>query len=336
MKLLNDITRRGASTMRRKLLGLAAAAPLLAVSGLAQAQGHADYPNRPVKIIVAYPAGQSTDIATRYLANKLSQAMGQNFVVENRGGASGNIGTAIASRTAPDGYTLMMGTSGTLAMNPALYDNIGYDADKDFEAIALTALIPFAISAGPDTNINSLAELITLARKQPDKINTALPSVTAQLVFEMLKQRDVPLFAVKFKGSGDSMTALMGGHVQVMLDTVAATRTGLGKIKPLAVTTAAPMASMPGVKTASEQGLPNFTVAAWNALMVPKGVPADIQAKLAAEMRKILDLPETQKSLTELGFERPPVLTPTELNAWIREERRSYAHTIKTANMKVQ
>jgi len=321
--------------MRRKLLALAIGAPLFATAPLAQAQAaRADYPNRPVKIMVAYPAGQSTDIATRYLANKLSLAMGQQFVVDNRGGASGNIGTALAARAAPDGYTLLMGTSGTHAMNPALYDNVGYDPEKDFDAIALTALIPFAISVGPNSNINSLPELIALARKEPDKINAAMPSVTAQLVLEMLKQRDVPLFVVKFKGSGDAMTAVLGGHVQVLVDTVAATRTGLGKIKPLAVTTAAPMASMPGVKTASEQGLPNFTVAAWNALVVPKGVPADIQAKLAAEMRKILDAPDTQKALADLGFERAPAYTPAELNAWIREERRSYAKTIQTAHMK--
>src|SRR5205085_356989 len=141
-------------------------------------------------------------------------------------------------------------------------------------------------------------------------------------------------FPVKFKGSGDSMTAVLGGHVQVLLDTVAATRTGLGKIKPLAVTTAAPMASMPGVKTAGEQGLANFNVAAWNALMVPKGVPADIQAKLAAEMRKILDMPDTQKALGDLGFALAPPYSPAELNAWIREERRNYAQIIKTSNMK--
>jgi tripartite-type tricarboxylate transporter receptor subunit TctC len=321
------------SLKRKTLLGLtavAAAAALLPLSAHAQS----DYPNRPVKIIVAYPAGQSTDIATRYFANKLSQAMGQSFVVENKPGASGNIGTALAARSAPDGYTLVMGASGTHAMNPALFDNPGFDAEKDFDAIVLTALIPFAISAGPNSNINSLSELIALARKEPGKVNAALPSVTGQLVFEMLKQRDVPLFAVKFKGSADSMTALLGGHVQVLIDTVAATRTQLGRIKPLAVTTASPMASMPGVKTASEQGLPNFTIAAWNALMVPKGVPADIQAKLGAEMRKILELPETQKALADLGFERAPAQTPAELNAWLREERRNYAQVIKTAQMK--
>lgn len=317
---------------RRPILGLlaAAAAALLPLATLAQS----DYPNRPVKIIVAYPAGQSTDIATRYFAQKLTQAMGQSFVVENRPGASGNIGTAIAAKTAPDGYTLIMGASGTHAMNPALFDNPGFDAEKDFDAIMLTALIPFAISAGPNANINSLTELIAQARNKAGKVDAAIPSVTGQLVLEMLKQRDVPLFGVKFKGSADAMTATLGGHVPVLIDTVAATRTQLGRIKVLAVTTAQPMASMPGVKTASEQGLANFNIAAWNALMAPKGIPPEIHAKLATEMRKILDLPETQKALGDLGFERAPVYTQAELNAWLREERRSYAQTIKSAQMK--
>jgi tripartite-type tricarboxylate transporter receptor subunit TctC len=315
---------------RRSVLALAAAAALVPMAALAQA----DYPNRPVKIIVAYPAGQSTDIATRYFANKLSQAMGQSFVVENRPGASGNIGTAVAAKAAPDGYTLVMGASGTHAMNPALFDNPGFDAEKDFDAIMLTALIPFAISAGPNAGFNSLTELIAKARATPGKIDAAIPSVTGQLVLEMLKQRDVPLFGVKFKGSADAMTNTLGGHVPVLIDTVAATRTQLGKIKVLAVTTAQPMASMPGVKTAGEQGLANFNIAAWNALMAPKGIPPEIQAKLATEMRKILDAPETQKALGDLGFERAPVMNNAELNAWLREERRSYAQTIKTAQMK--
>ena len=315
---------------RRSILGLAASAAVLPMNAFAQS----DYPTRPVKIIVAYPAGQSTDIATRYFANKLSQAMGQGFVVENRPGASGNIGTATAAKATPDGYTLIMGASGTHAMNPALFDNPGFDAEKDFDAIMLTALIPFAISAGPNTPFNSLTDLITRARATPNKVDAAIPSVTGQLVLEMLKQRDVPLFAVKFKGSADAMTATLGGHVPVLIDTVAATRTQLGKIKPLAVTTVAPMASMPGVKTAGEQGLTNFNIAAWNALMAPKGVPPEIRTRLAAEMRKILDLPETQKALSDLGFAPAPVRTQDELDAWLREERRSYAQTIKTAQMK--
>ena len=318
---------------RRAVWVLLGAIGLAAATSGAYAQG-SDWPNRPVKIIVAYPAGQSTDIATRYLADKLSRAFGQGFVVDNKPGAGGNIGTAAAARAAPDGYTLVMGANGTHAMNPALYANVGYDAEKDFDAIILTALIPFAISAGPNVPVNSLNELIALARSKPGKVDVAFPSVTGQLVLEMLKARDVPLFGIRYKGSADAMTALLGGHVPVLIDTVAATRIGLGKLKPLAVTTSAPMASMPGVKTAGEQALPNFTITAWNALMVPRGVPIEIQNKLGAEMRKILELPETQKALGDLGFERAPVRTTAELNAWLREERRIYAEVIKSANMK--
>lgn len=322
------------SVIRRTVLRLLAATPLVAASVFAQAQGNADWPSRPVKIIVAYPAGQSTDIATRYIAEKLGRAFGQGFVVDNKGGASGNIGTALAARAAPDGYTLIMGANGTHAINPALYPNPGFDAEKDFDAIVLTALIPFAISATPNAPFNSLSELIAIARSKPDKVDAAFPSVTGQLVLEMLKQRDMPLFGIRYKGSADAMTAVLGGHVSVLIDTVAATRTGLGRLKVLAVTTPTPMASMPGVKTASEQGLPNFTITAWNALMVPKGVPVEIQNKLATEMRKILDQPETQKALGELGFERAPVRTQPELNAWMREERRNYAQLIAAAQMK--
>ena len=318
--------------VRRALLRLIIAAPVLACAATAGAEP--GYPSRPVKVVVAFPPGQSTDIATRYLADKLSQSLGQSFVVENRAGASGNIGTTSVARAAPDGYTLLMGTSATHALNPALYKNPGYDAEKDFDPIILTALIPFAISVGADAGIHSLQELVAQTRQRPGKVDAALPSVTGQLVLEMLKQREVPLFGVRFKGSADAMTAVLGGHVPVLIDTVAATRTQLGRIKPLAVTTAAPLASMPGVKTASEQGLANFNVAAWNALVVPKGVPAEIQAKLASEFRKVLDLPETKKKLAELGFEQAPVMDRPALAAWMHAELQKYVQIVNAAQMK--
>jgi tripartite-type tricarboxylate transporter receptor subunit TctC len=318
---------------RRALLAVLAAAPAALLAPQALAQAH--WPAHPVKIIVAYPPGQSTDIATRYFASKLSEAFGQSFVVENKAGASGNIGTAMAAQAAPDGYTLIMGASGTHAMNPYLFSHPGFDAEKDFDAITMTALIPFAISVGPNVPVNNLTELIALARSKPNKVDAAIPSVTGQLVLEMLKARDVPLFGVKHKGSGDSMTNVLGGHVSVLIDTVAATRTGLGKIKPLAVTTETPMDALPGVKTASEQGLNGFTIAAWNALMAPRGTPEEILNRLDAEMRKILALPETKKALHDLGFAPAPVRTRAQLTAWLKEERQNYAQIIKTANMKI-
>ncbi len=165
-------------------LGMAFA--LTSSQALAQA-----YPSHPVRIIVAFQAGQGTDVATRHIANQLSIAMGQNFIVDNRPGAAGNLGTSIAAKATPDGYTLLMGTAGTHAMNPALFDNPGFDAETDFDAIVLTCLIPMVISAHPSLGVSNLAELISAAKQRPDKIDTALPSTTARLVIELLKQKDI-------------------------------------------------------------------------------------------------------------------------------------------------
>ena len=312
---------------------LAAVPMALMIVGSALAQG---YPNRPIKIVVAYPPGQSTDMATRYFASKLSAALNEGVVVENRPGAFGNVGTAYAARATPDGYTLLMGASGTHALNPALYDNTGFDPEKDFEPIVATAFIPMVISVQPSLNVNSLADLISLAKSRPDKIDVALPSVTAQLVFEMLKKRDVPLYAIKYKGSGEAMTALLGNQVSVLIDTVAASRSQFGKIKPLAVTSEKAMSALPDIKSAAEQGLSGFSAVAWNALMAPRGTPVEIRERLATEMRKILALPETTKTLHDMGFEPAPPMDYNQLVAWMRAERQTYAEIIRSANMKPQ
>ncbi|VTU22473.1 Bug family tripartite tricarboxylate transporter substrate binding protein [Variovorax sp. PBL-E5] len=318
-------------SLARFVRRIAAVPMALAIAGSAFAQG---YPNHPIRIVVAYPPGQSTDIATRYFASKLSAALNEGVVVENRPGAFGNMGTAYAARATPDGYTLIMGASGTHALNPALYDNTGFDAEKDFEPITATAFIPMVISVNPSLNIKSLPELIQLARSRPDKIDVALPSVTAQLVLEMIKRQNVPLFAIKYKGSGEAMTALLGNQVPVLIDTVAASQSQFGKIKPLAVTSAKPMTALPEIKSVAEQGLDGFNVVAWNALMAPRGTPVEIRDRLAAEMRKILALPETTKALHDLGFEPAPAMDHEQLVAWLRSERRTDADIIRSAHMK--
>lgn len=320
---------------RHALRWLSPLSALLAATALAAAAHAADvYPSHPVKMIVAYPPGQSTDIASRYFANKLSAALGQQVYVENKAGAFGNIGTAYAARQPADGYTLLMGASGTHAMNPALYENPGFDADKDFEPIAATAIIPMMVSVNPALGVNSMAELITLAKSKPDKVDVAVPSVTAKLVLEMLRQRGVPLFGVAYKGSGDAMTAVLGNQVPVLIDTVAATRAQFGKVKPLAVTSSKAMSALPDIKSAAEQGLSEFSVTAWNVLMVPAGTPAPVKERLATEMRKILALPETSKALQDLGFEPAPPMNATELLAWTRAERQKYGEIIRAAKMK--
>jgi tripartite-type tricarboxylate transporter receptor subunit TctC len=253
-----------------------------------------------------------------------------------RAGAFGNIGTAYAARAAPDGYTLIMGASGTHALNPALYDNTGFDAEKDFEPIVATAFIPMMISVSPTLGVNSLSELIELAKTRPDKVDVAVPSVTAQLVLEMIKLQKVPLFGIKYKGSGEAMTALLGNQVPVLIDTVAASRSQFGKIKPLAVTSAQPMTALPDIKSVAQQGLPGFNVVAWNALMAPRGTPLEIRQRLEAEMRKILALPETVKALHDLGFEPAPPMNHDQLVAWLRSERTTDAEIIRSANMKAE
>ena len=293
------------------------------------------YPNRPIRIIVAYPPGQSTDIATRYFAAKLGAALNEGVVVENKAGAFGNIGTAYAARATPDGYTLIMGASGTHAVNPSLYDNVGFDAEKDFEPIVATAFIPMVISAHPSLNVNSLADLVQLARSKPGKIDVALPSVTAQLVFEMLRQQNVPLFPIKYKGSGEAMTALLGNQVPVLIDTVAASRTQFGKIKPLAVTSAKAMAALPDIKSVAEQGVTGFSIVAWNALMAPRGTPPEIRDRIETEMRKIIALPETAKALHDLGFEPAPQMNHAQLVSWLRSERTTAGEIIRSGKMKV-
>jgi tripartite-type tricarboxylate transporter receptor subunit TctC len=305
------------------------------VAALAAGQAFAqNYPTRPVRIVVAFQAGQGTDVATRHIASELSTAMGQNFVVDNRPGAGGNLGSAVAAKAAPDGYTLLMATAGTHAMNPALYDDPGFDAEKDFEAIALTCLIPMAISAHPSLGVGNLAALIAAAKARPDKIDVALPSTTARLVNELLRQNGVQLFNVLYKGSATAATDVLGGQVPLLIDTVGATRPHASKLKVLAVTSAKQSALAPGVRSVAEQGVAGFEVVAWNALMAPRGTPAEVRERLASELAKILAKPETTKKLLDLGFDAAPPMSPQQVTEWIRAEREKFGALIRKTGMK--
>ena len=296
------------------------------------------YPTKPVKIIVAYQAGQGTDVATRYFAEQLSKALGQNFIVENKPGAGGNLGTELAARAAPDGYTLTMGTSATHGVNQFLYSSVAFDAEKDFEPIILTGTFPMVISANPATGFTKLSDLIASAKANPKSADVALPSTTARLVFEFLKDRSqAPLFGVPYKGSATAMTEALGGQVPVIIDTVTASRGHIeaGKLRPLAVTSLKTSELLPGVKSVAEQGLPGFEVIAWNALYAPKGTPPAIINLLNAEMQKILAQPETRQKLLSLGYE-PTGGTAQQLAEFARAERRKWAPIIKASGVKAE
>jgi len=317
-----------------KILSLAAA--LAASLMFAQPAAAQDYPSKPVRIVVPYQPGQGTDVATRFLAEHLSRATGQNFIVENRAGAGGNIGTAEAARATPDGYTLLMGTNGTHVLNQYLFATMPFDPEKDFEPVMLVSSFPMVMIAPVNSPYNSVSDVLAAAKAKPGSLDVGLPSTTARLVLELLQQQtSTSLHAVPYKGSGASMTDLVGGQVPLAIDTVSAARALIagGKLKPLGVTSLKDSALLPGVKSVAGQGVDGFQVVAWNGLYAPRGTPAPIVAKLSAELAKIVAQPEVRQRLLELGHE-PAGGSPAELGDFARSERQKWAPLIEKAGLK--
>ena len=315
----------------RRTLVLAAVATLMPGSRVwAQA-----YPSKPIRVIVPFPAGQGTDVGTRFLAERLGRALGRNLVVENRPGAGASIGTEALAKSAPDGYTLGIGTAGTHTMNPSLYPSLGYDPEKDFEPISLTGLLPLMIAAHPSFAPNTIAELIAAAKAKPDTLNVALPAPPQRVAFELLRlQGGAPLFGIPYKGSASALPEVMSGQVPLIVDSITALRPHInsGRLKALAVTSLNSTDLLPGVKSVAEQGLAGFELTAWNAFFAPKGTPAAIVSQLNTEIRKVLADPETRAHLMALGFEVAGS-TPEELAERVRSERDKWSRIIRAARI---
>lgn len=321
-----------------KLLTLAAAfaATLLATPLMAPPAAAQGYPSKPVKIIVPYQPGQGTDVATRYLADHLGKALGQAFVIENKAGAGGNIGASEAARAPADGYTLVMGTNGTHVLNQYMYPKMPFDPEGDFEPVMLVTSFPMVVLATPASPYNSVADLLAAAKAKPDTIDAALPSTTALLVLELLKQQSgADVRGIRYKGSSTSMTELIGGQVPVGIDTVSASRSFIagGKLKALGVTSLGPTELLPGVKPVSQQGVDGFQVVAWNGLYAPKGTPAPVVQKLNAALVKILAQPEVRAKLLDLGHE-PVGGAPGKLADFARSERQKWGALINKVGLK--
>ncbi|MDN8615089.1 Bug family tripartite tricarboxylate transporter substrate binding protein [Variovorax ginsengisoli] len=318
-----------------RIFSLLIALVALWTSSIVSAQS---YPNKPIRVIVPYQAGQGTDVATRYLAEHLGRALGQALVIENRAGAGGNIGAAEVARAAPDGYTLLMGTNGTHVLNQFLYPSMPFDPEKDFEPVALVSTFPMVILANPNAPYKTMADLLADAKARPDVVNVGLPSTTSRLVLELIqKQSGMVMRAVPYKGSGTSMTDLMGGQVLVAIDTASAARpfVASGKLKALAVTSLKDSPLLPGTPPAAGEGLEGFQVIAWNGLYAPHGTPAAIIQKLNVEIAKILALPEARQRLLELGHEAAGG-TPDSLARFARTERDKWGPLVKSAGMKLE
>lgn len=331
------------SVLSRGRRALVQAATALAVTGLSAMAGpaaaQANWPERPIRIIVPYAAGQGADVLARLLAQEVAKSLSQGFVIENRAGAGGNIGSAAAAKAAPDGYTFLFGTNATNAANEFLYPNPGYNAATDFDSVALVGLLPMVIgTTAPDFPTNGIAELIARAKDKPNTLNVGLPSTTANVVFaQFVKSAQAPLFAVKYKSSAQSMTEVLGGQIPLVIDTVTAARPHVtsGKLRALGITSLKGSEMLPGVKPVSEQGVPGFDIVAWNAFFAPRGTPAAVVQKMADLLQRALQQPETRRRMMDSGVE-PLFLGPAALDAFVKEERTKWGNTIKAADIRIE
>jgi tripartite-type tricarboxylate transporter receptor subunit TctC len=276
---------------------------LVACSGLALAQ---DYPNRPVKVVVPYAAGGGTDALTRFIARGMEKRLGQPFIIENRSGSGTTIGGLAVARSAPDGYTVMMGTSSTFAIAPGLYKRLQYDPTKDFSPIMLVATVPFVLVVHPDLGVNSLKELIALAKSKPGDLSYASGGVGAphHIYAELLKSMTgIDIKHVPYRGGGPALNDVVAGHVRVYFADAgpAAPLIRAGKLKALGVTTAKRVDTLPEVPTLSEAGVTGYEANSWQMMVGPAKIPAPIVARLNGALADFMRSPEAQRHFTSLG-----------------------------------
>jgi len=324
---------------RRTLLALVAAA---AVPTGAWAQGA--WPNKPVRIVVPFAPGGTTDILARTIAPELSKALGQSFVVENRAGAGGNIGAELVAKSPGDGYTLLMGTVGTHGINQSLYSKLPYDPHKDFAPVTLVAGVPNVMVMGAkraqELGINSVADFIRVAKSRPGRLNMASSGngTSIHLAGELFKSRTgIFMTHIPYRGSGPALTDLLAGNMDVMFDNLPSAMPHIqaGTLKAFAVTSAVRSQALPQVPTVAEAGpLPGFEASSWFGLLAPAGTPAEVVNRLQQETAKALNAPAVKERLNAQGA-IPSGNTPAEFAALIDAETRKWAEVVKASGAKV-
>ena len=318
---------------------MAAAAFALSLSFPALAQAPASYPNRPIKLVIPFPPGGPLDIVGRTIAQKVTEAWGQSVVVDNRPGAGGNIGGDIVAKSAPDGYTILMGALSTHAVNPSLYAKMPYDAVADFAPITLVAVTPNVLVVNAALPVNSAKEFITYAKANSGKLafGSGSNGSAGHLAGELFKvDIGAEIIHVPYKGGAPATQALLAGDTQFMFDNLANAmpQVKAGKLKALAVTTAQRSKLAPELPTMAEAGLQGFDISTWFGLFAPAGTPRDIIAKWNAEVAKILNSPEMREKLVAQGAEPTP-MTPEQFAAFVQSEIAKYAKIVKASGAKV-
>lgn len=319
----------------RKVFRLAVAAILCLPATFAAAQ---PYPNKPIKIVVAFPPGGSTDLAARALGQKLSEALNTPVLVENRAGASGNIGAEAVAKAPADGYTLFMAAT-SFATSPAFFSNLPWDPIKDFAPVSLVATVPIIVVVNPAVPAKNVRELIAYAKANPGKLNMASPGAATltRLSGEMFRiAAGIDWVTVHYKGGPPAMNDMLSGQTQVMFANISdvLAQVKAGRLRALAVTTAKRSAVVPELPTLSESGLPGFDVSTWQAVLAPAGTPREIVVRLNAEIARIMALPEIKERFLSFGTDAA-ASTPEQLGQFLRDEVAKIAKVVKDVGAKI-
>jgi tripartite-type tricarboxylate transporter receptor subunit TctC len=314
-----------------------AALVLIAAPAAAFAQGTTGYPNRPIRMIVGFPPGGGADIIGRITAQRLTDLMGQQVVVDNRGGAGGVIATELAARAPADGYTLLV-TSNPHAINPALYRKVGYDPIRDFAPVTQLVANPMVLAAHPSVPYRSVAELIAHARANPGKVSygSGGQGASGHLAMELLRSMaKIELLHVPYKGTAPVLTELIAGQIQLTIGNAAPVvpQVKAGKLRGLAVTGSRRSAVVPDMPTVAESGLPGYDMTQWFCVLVPAGTPAPVIQRLSADLGKVLRTPEARDQFLAQGAEVAPG-TPEALGALIRAEVARWAKVVGELGIK--
>jgi tripartite-type tricarboxylate transporter receptor subunit TctC len=326
--------------MKRPMaIGVAILAAALVLADVAAAPAQ-DYPTRAITLIVPYPPGGGVDAMARIVGEKLSAALGHQVIVDNRGGGGGNIGTRAVAKAAPDGYTLLLGHTGTISINPSLYANAGYDPRKDFSGVGLIASMPVALIAHPSFPAKTVADVIALAKAQAGKLNigTSALGTGGYMCAELFKSvANLDAQIVPYKGTAPLMNDLVGGHVPIAFGVLppAIGNIEAGTLRAIAVTSGTRFSLLPDVPTVAESGLPGFEAVLHYGLLAPKGTPQAIIDRLNKELRALVMTDEVKTRIATEGGD-PLISSPAEYDADIDGEATKWAGLVKRLNLKVE